>query len=118
MTPSAPHRVLLYVAILSASVLALLLIIRTGENVFGRAAYQPAVPALPGASHWGMLPHILLALTVILVTAKAVGGLFKYCGQPAVIGEIIAGIVLGPSLLGRIFPESMAFLLPADLRYI
>jgi Kef-type K+ transport system membrane component KefB len=42
------------------------------------------------------------------------GMLFKRLDQPAVIGEVIGGILLGPSLFGRIAPESAAYLLPAD----
>ena len=58
---------------------------------------------------------ILLAqiITIILV-ARVFGWIFKKIGQPSVIGEIIAGIVLGPSLLGMYFPEFSAALFPAE----
>ena len=49
-----------------------------------------------------MLLSVLVALTVIMVTARIVGGLFKRIHQPAVIGEVVGGILLGPSLLGRL----------------
>ena len=57
---------------------------------------------------------ILLAqiITIILV-ARVFGWIFKKIGQPSVIGEIIAGIVLGPSLLGLYFPEFSGALFPA-----
>jgi Kef-type K+ transport system membrane component KefB len=61
-----------------------------------------------------MLLSVLLALTVIMVTARAVGYLFSKINQPAVIGEVVGGILLGPSLLGRIAPEVQAFVLPPD----
>jgi Kef-type K+ transport system membrane component KefB len=61
-----------------------------------------------------MLLSVLLALTVIMVTARLVGALFARLNQPAVIGEVVGGIMLGPSLLGRIWPEGMAMLLPAE----
>jgi Kef-type K+ transport system membrane component KefB len=61
-----------------------------------------------------MLLSVLMALTVIMVTARLVGSVFKRLGQPAVIGEVVGGILLGPSLLGRISPEAAAFLLPAE----
>ena len=61
-----------------------------------------------------MLVKVLLALTVIMVTARIVGWLFARIGQPAVIGEVVGGIILGPSLLGRLSPAAAAFLLPAD----
>jgi Kef-type K+ transport system membrane component KefB len=58
---------------------------------------------------------ILLAqiLTIILV-ARVFGWVFKKIGQPSVIGEIIAGIVLGPSLLGMYFPEFSTVLFPVE----
>jgi Kef-type K+ transport system membrane component KefB len=56
--------------------------------------------------------HVLLALAVIIITCRLVGRLFGYLGQPPVIGEVVAGILLGPSLLGRVSPEASAFLLP------
>jgi Kef-type K+ transport system membrane component KefB len=58
---------------------------------------------------------ILLAqiITIILV-ARFFGWVFKKIGQPSVIGEIIAGIVLGPSLLGMYFPEFSAALFPVE----
>ena len=58
---------------------------------------------------------ILLAqiITIILV-ARVFGWVFKKIGQPSVIGEIIAGIVLGPSLVGLYFPEFSAALFPVE----
>ena len=61
-----------------------------------------------------MLLSVLLALTVIMVTARIVGALFARVNQPAVIGEVVGGILLGPSLLGRVFPGAQAFVLPPD----
>ena len=58
---------------------------------------------------------ILLAqiITIILV-ARFFGWVFRKIGQPSVIGEIIAGIVLGPSLLGLYFPEFSVVLFPVE----
>ena len=61
-----------------------------------------------------MLVKVLLALTVITITARVIGWVFSRAGQPAVIGEVVGGILLGPSLLGRIAPEAAAFVLPQD----
>jgi Kef-type K+ transport system membrane component KefB len=61
-----------------------------------------------------MLVKVLLALTVIMITARVMGALFARVNQPAVIGEVVGGILLGPSLLGRLSPELAAFLLPPD----
>ena len=58
------------------------------------------------------LLHVLLALVVIILAARAVGAVFARLQQPAVIGEVIAGVVLGPSLLGRVAPAAYAYILP------
>ena len=57
---------------------------------------------------------LLLQIIAILVTCRIFGWLFKTIGQPTVIGEILAGIVLGPSVLGNISPEASAFLFPIE----
>src|SRR6478609_9259665 len=61
-----------------------------------------------------MLVSVLLALTVIMVTTRLVGLLFAKINQPAVIGEVIGGIILGPSLLGRFAPGMQAALIHPD----
>lgn len=65
-------------------------------------------------STFGML---LLQIIVILIFARAVAWLFMKMGQPSVIGEIIAGILLGPSLFGLLFPEGYTFLFPEASLY-
>src|SRR6185436_15193465 len=62
-----------------------------------------------------LLLRVLLALSVVVVTARVIGSLFKYIGQPAVMGEVFGGILLGPSLLGRVAPDVYAYLLPAGV---
>ncbi len=56
---------------------------------------------------------LLLQIIVIIASARLFGYLFKKIGQPAVIGEIVAGIILGPSIVGLIFPQINEFLFPA-----
>jgi Kef-type K+ transport system membrane component KefB len=58
------------------------------------------------------LSILLLQIIVIITTARIVGGMFRKIGQPAVIGEMVAGIILGPSLLGALAPGAVAFLFP------
>lgn len=53
---------------------------------------------------------LLLQVIAILFTARILGWCFNKMGQPTVIGEIVAGIVLGPSVLAHFFPEVSAFL--------
>src|SRR6202035_1259634 len=59
--------------------------------------------------------HVLVAMVAIIVTARLLGTLFKYLRQPPVIGEVIAGILLGPRLLGRVPPAAFNYLLPASV---
>lgn len=77
-------------------------------------------------SHWFEFLHslglnvghslaILLAqIVVIILVSRLFGWLCKKIGQPRVIGEILAGIVLGPSLIGMYFPEFTNFLFPVQ----
>ena len=58
------------------------------------------------------LAVLLLQIIVIIAFARLFGFLFKKIGQPAVIGEIVAGIVLGPSIIGLFFPQINQFLFP------
>lgn len=78
----------------------------------------------PGASPSGTLGKVseenardplsilLLQIIVILLVAKIVGSLLGKVGQPAVVGEMIAGILLGSSVLGVLSPPAMTFLFP------
>lgn len=55
-----------------------------------------------------------LQLAVILLTCRVVGAMAKYIGQPQVVGEMIAGVLLGPSLLGLLSPSFSEALFPAE----
>jgi len=57
---------------------------------------------------------LLLQIVVIIATARVFGMLVRRLGQPAVIGEMAAGIALGPSLFGKISPGAFAWLFPAS----
>lgn len=57
---------------------------------------------------------LFLQVLVILITCRVFGFLARLIHQTNVIGEMIAGIVLGPSLLGFLFPEFSAFLFPKE----
>lgn len=60
------------------------------------------------------LAHLLLQFIVILLATRAFGSLLARFGQPSVIGEITAGILLGPSLFGWLWPEASAFVFAPD----
>jgi Kef-type K+ transport system membrane component KefB len=60
------------------------------------------------------LSILILQIIVIIAFSRLLAWLMSLIGQPTVIGEIIAGIMLGPSLLGMFFPEVSIFLFPLD----
>ncbi|EMM88447.1 transporter, CPA2 family [Leptospira santarosai str. 2000027870] len=60
------------------------------------------------------ISRLLLQLIVIMFSARFFGKLATVLGQPSVIGEILAGILLGPSLLGLAFPEGFQLLFPKE----
>ena len=51
-----------------------------------------------------VLLRVIVQLVVIIAAARVSGNMFRRIGQPAVCGEIAAGLILGPSLFGRFFP--------------
>jgi len=60
------------------------------------------------------LAILLLQIITIIIVARFFGWIFRKIGQPSVIGEIIAGIFLGPSLVGMYFPEYSSLLFPVE----
>ncbi|MEY4565683.1 MAG: hypothetical protein RLY14_653 [Planctomycetota bacterium] len=57
-----------------------------------------------------------IQLAVILIICRIVGAIAKYVGQPQVVGEMIAGVLLGPSLLGLLAPDFYEALFPKESR--
>jgi len=62
-----------------------------------------------------MLLHLLAALAAVVLLGRVLGRVFRVIHQPPVIGEVVAGIVLGPSLLGHFWPAAYAFILPPSV---
>lgn len=81
---------------------------------------KPAESALSGfaenlrANFDHPLSHLLVQLLVVIALAQLAGRVCRRIGQPAVVGEIITGILLGPSLLGLLMPGTFAFMFPAN----
>jgi Kef-type K+ transport system membrane component KefB len=104
-----------YAGMLIAGIGAFFLIRSYGETLAAPApepGTSAGVGATTGKGH--ALFHVLLALAAVIALGRILGRLFVYIGQPPVIGEVVAGIALGPSLLGRLSPDAMDFLLPKD----
>lgn len=61
-------------------------------------------------------PAFFLSVVVILVVCRLVGRLLRPLGQPPVVGEMVAGVVLGPSVLGLLAPGVEKAVFPTELR--
>jgi Kef-type K+ transport system membrane component KefB len=91
----------------------LFLLVRSAGSTLVAPAPAVAVAAANATSAKAdVLLHVLLALVVVIIAARACGTLCRRIHQPPVIGEVIAGILLGPSLLGRMSPTATTYLLP------
>ncbi len=108
--------------ILGAGALMYLVVLWGSQQEGGRALAQPQSALGPWQDFLQDLAQnlhhpltvLLTQITAIIIVARAFGWLFHRIGQPAVMGEIIAGIALGPSLLGLYFPAVFEFLFPVE----
>jgi Kef-type K+ transport system membrane component KefB len=81
--------------------------------------HGPAVNAVKSYSPADFSVHFFLQLAVIILACRVVGWLGqKLFRQPQVVGEMIAGVVLGPSLLGLFFPELQNAIFPKETRNV
>jgi len=119
--PAAPHapstwRLTVGYALMLAVAIALFLVVRYhGEQLKVIAATGDTATTGVVAHKTDVLLHVLGALVAILLLGRWMGKLCVHFGQPRVIGEIVAGIMLGPSLLGWISPAAMDFVLPREV---
>ncbi len=58
--------------------------------------------------------ELLLAVAVLIGAARLLGELARRCNKPPVLGELVAGILLGPSVLGHLVPQAENFLFPTQ----
>jgi len=106
----------LYVVMLIATLGLFFLIHLWGESLRlpeTSAVAKDAVAAVPPKSD--AILHVLIALAAVIVAGRILGWAFGYVGQPPVIGEVIGGILLGPSFLGQLSPEAAGFVLPPEV---
>ncbi len=66
--------------------------------------------------HLTPLAIALLAVAVVIATAQLLGGVAQRLGQPRVMGDIVGGILLGPSLLGLLAPGLAGWLFSAEVK--
>ena len=57
---------------------------------------------------------LIMQIAVIIIAARTVGRLFRAIGQPQVVGEMVAGLLLGPSVLGALSPDLFVRIFPSD----
>jgi Kef-type K+ transport system membrane component KefB len=103
---------LIYAASLGASIGTFFLIRSFEPSLVTRGPQGPARPTLSETP--GILLHVLLTLVVVLVVARILGAMFRRLNQPQVMGEVVAGILLGPSFLGWLAPGVASQILPAN----
>jgi Kef-type K+ transport system membrane component KefB len=94
---------LLYTSLVGGPILIILVVLHIGQGMYVSEPIASTVAPEKGVN----LPDLtkfLIQMIVILGMARLVGGLFGFLRQPQVMGEIVAGILLGPSLFGAFFP--------------
>lgn len=84
------------------------------------AKHGPAATAVAATYSPGDFSiHFFLQLAIILLACRVVGWAGrKFLGQPQVVGEMIAGVFLGPSLLGMLAPEAQAAIFPKEMKNV
>ena len=112
--PESWRTVAAYAAMIAAALGAFLWVAHVGGSLQAPVPAEAAAAASHGP-HPQPLARVLLALLTVTLAARALGWAFRRVGQPPVVGEVVAGILLGPSVLGRLLPEATAFLFPRDV---
>jgi Kef-type K+ transport system membrane component KefB len=107
-----------YALLVGVPVLLVLVVLRIGEQLPAASGLVAAPGATSGAATFG-LGLLILQIVVIVATARLVGAVLAYFGQPRVVGEMAAGLLLGPSALGLVAPSvSAALFPPASLGFL
>ena len=109
---------LLYLLVIGVVACGILAILHFGDGLPVPGAGDGATHAVkaPAAAADDPLSRLFVQLIVIIAASRVMGALFTRCGQPAVVGEMVAGILLGPSLLGLVAPGAYHFIfLPSSL---
>jgi len=106
--------ILLYAASLVAAVCIFFLIRSAGIRLVApQSRSGPGMVELPlRGETTSVFLHVLFALVVIVTAARVLGAIFRLLHQPQVMGEVIAGLLLGPSFLGWLAPQISLQLLP------
>jgi Kef-type K+ transport system membrane component KefB len=118
-------RWVVYLLMLVVAAVAIVALTESGDSlplpdgsVISELQQQATQPSSPLAALQTNLKHplsqLFIQLLVIIAAARLLGGAFVRIGLPAVVGEMTAGILLGPSLLGLLAPGAFAVIFPVD----
>jgi hypothetical protein len=100
-----------YALMVAATVAVFLIVRHLGASLVAPQAAAGASGAT-GAAASNTLLRLLIALTTVIVTGQLLSRVLAFVGQPPVIGEVAAGILLGPSLIGT---DLSAMILPPSI---
>ncbi len=105
-----------YLSLLTAGIAVVLGVLRLGHE-WGMvvATAQQLPPKTTSSMHANVVLHVLFTLASVILLGAILGRLCRYVGQPPVIGEVLAGLALGPSLLGAINQDAMHLLIPSTV---
>jgi Kef-type K+ transport system membrane component KefB len=113
-----------YILFIGGFLILMYYVIQQGESLELGKIQSPKSPS--EQSSWDQFQHtyahnlmhplamLLLQIITIIITARVFAFLCRKIGQPSVVGEIVAGIFLGPSFIGFYFPEFAHFLFPSQ----
>ena len=105
-----------YLVLLLAGIAIVLGVLHLGSDLGVVAVTSGATTSKPTSTlNVDVVLHVLFTLATVILLGTLLGRLCKYVGQPPVIGEVVAGLALGPSLLGAISPEMMHLLIPSQV---
>lgn len=110
--------VLGYLLLVLLPALGVLAIMRLGSTIIPPTSLASSAPSLPQTATRGpAMPDmflLVLQVCVVLLISRVTGRLFQLIGQPRVVGEMTAGIMLGPSLFGWLAPGLSSMIFPAS----
>jgi Kef-type K+ transport system membrane component KefB len=105
-----------YVGMVAGAVAIFLAVRRCGEGLTAPAPARPLATGVQSSTATSDVAfHLLVALAAVIVAGRLLGWLVRSAGQPPVIGEVVGGILLGPSFLGRVAPSAAADILPSSV---
>jgi Kef-type K+ transport system membrane component KefB len=104
-----------YVLVLLAAIAIFFVIQNYGSGLTAPAVPAGATSPAAGGGSTEVIYHLLVALAAVVAVGRLLTPVFGWLGQPPVIGEVLGGILLGPSLLGLLSPSAYQFILPQEV---